>query len=196
MKAFKITEAELVILSLVAEKPVYGYEIDQIIQQRGMREWTAIGFSSIYYLLKKIEDKGWISGKASGSSKQGLQRTIYSITSAGLRTCRDATIQTLSSPRGMPNIFLTALLNLPILSSQQIQDALCKYKQALLLKKNELELKKENQSPSLPLHVNLIFDYSIHAINSDIDWVDNALEKIIDPSISRSQQNGKRTYRS
>ena len=196
MKASKITEAELVILSLVAEKPVYGYEIDQIIQQRGMREWTAIGFSSIYYLLKKIEDKGWISGKTSGSSKQGLQRTIYSITSAGLRTCRDATIQTLSSPRGMPNVFLTALLNFPLLSTQQIKKALGQYKQALLIKKKELELKKEYQSPSLPLHANLIFDYSIHAINSENDWIENVLEILADSAISRSHQNGKRTYRS
>lgn len=192
MKASKITEAELVILSLVAEKPVYGYEIDQIIQQRGMREWTAIGFSSIYYLLKKIKDKGWITGKSSGSTKQGLQRTIYTITSAGLKTCREATLQTLSTPHGMPNVFLTALLNLPLLSSQQIQESLRKYKQALLLKKNELEQKKENQSPSLPLHVNIIFDYSIHAMNSEISWIDSVLKQLSVPSVSLPQQNRKR----
>lgn len=192
MKASKITEAELVILSLVAEKPVYGYEIDQIIQQRGMREWTAIGFSSIYYLLKKIKDKGWITGKSSGSTKQGLQRTIYTITSAGLKTCREATLQTLSTPHGMPNVFLTALLNLPLLSSQQIQESLRKNKQALLLKKNELEQKKENQSPSLPLHVNIIFDYSIHAMNSEISWIDSVLKQLSVPSVSLPQQNRKR----
>jgi DNA-binding PadR family transcriptional regulator len=160
-----------------------------------MREWTAIGFSSIYYLLKKIERKGWISGKASGSNSQGLQRTIYTITYAGLRTCREATIKTLSTPQGMPNAFLTALLNLPLLTSQQILKALSKYKQTLLKKKNELELKKEDQSPSLTLHVNLIFDYSIHAINSEIDWIDNALEKISGQFIYPSQHNGKRINR-
>jgi len=184
MKASKITEAELVILSLVAEKPVYGYEIDQIIQQRGMREWTAIGFSSIYYLLKKIENKGWITGKTSGSNRQGLHRTIYTITSVGLRTCREATLQTLSAPRGMPNGFLTALLNLPLLSNQQIQEALCKYKKALLMKIKELELKKENQPPRLPLHVDFIFDYSIHAINSEINWIDNILKQLSNRPIS------------
>lgn len=192
MKTFKITEAELVILSLVAEKPVYGYEINQIIQQRGMREWTAIGFSSIYYLLKKIEEKGWITGKASGPTKQGLQRTIYSITTSGLKTCQDASFQILSTPRRMPNDFLTALLNLPLLSSQQVQDALSKYKQALRLKKKELERKKENQSPSLPLHVNFIFDYSIHAIYSEINWIDSVLKQFNDPSISLSKHNGQR----
>ena len=195
MKAYKITEAELVILSLVAEKPVYGYEIDKIIQQRGMREWTAIGFSSIYYLLKKIENKGWITSKASGSSKQGLQRTIYSITSTGLRTCREETVKTLSTPCGMPNVFLTALLNLPLLSSQQIQKALGKYKQALLMKKKELEMKKENQSAGLPLHANFIFDYSIYAITSEISWIDNVFKQLSDPSTSLSQSDRKRLIR-
>ncbi len=195
MKASKITEAELVILSLVAEKPVYGYEIDQIIQQRGMREWTAIGFSSIYYLLKKIMNKGWVTGKASGSNRQGLQRTIYTITYAGLRTCREATLQTLSAPRGMLNGFLTALSNLPLLTSQQILEALSKYKQALLMKKKELEQKKENQSPGLPAHVNFIFDYSIHAINSEIDWIDNTLKQLSIPSVSLLQQNRKRPFK-
>lgn len=196
MKASNITEAELVILSLVAEKPVYGYEIDQIIQQRGMREWTAIGFSSIYYLLKKIENKGWITGKASGSYRQGLQRTIYTITTAGLKTCREATLKTLSTPRGMPNVFLTALLNMPLLSSPQIREALSKYKEALLKKINELELKKKNQSPRIPLHVNFIFDYSNHAINCEINWIDNVLKQLSDPSFSLSQYDGKRPIKS
>ncbi len=196
MKTSKITETELVILSLVAEKPVYGYEIDQIIQQRGMREWTAIGFSSIYYLLKKIEDKGWTTSEASGSTKQGLQRTIYTITTAGLKTCREATLKSLSTPRGMPNVFLTALLNLPLLSSQQIQEALSKYKEALLMKINELELKKENQSPLLPLHVNFIFDYSNHAIHSEINWIDNVLKQLSDPSNPLLQKSRKKTNRS
>jgi DNA-binding PadR family transcriptional regulator len=48
-----MTNAELAILSLVVEKPRHGYQIEQVIEERGMREWTEVGFSSIYYLLKK-----------------------------------------------------------------------------------------------------------------------------------------------
>ena len=50
-----MTNAELAILSLIGESPRHGYEIEQVIEARGMREWTEIGFSSIYYLLKKLE---------------------------------------------------------------------------------------------------------------------------------------------
>ncbi len=50
-----LTDAELLLLGLVAEMPRHGYELDQVIQQRSMREWTQIGFSSIYFVLGKLE---------------------------------------------------------------------------------------------------------------------------------------------
>ncbi|HUV26505.1 MAG TPA: PadR family transcriptional regulator, partial [Anaerolineales bacterium] len=55
-----MTNAELAILSLIAEQPRHGYDIEQVIEARGMREWTEIGFSSIYYLLNKLEKDGMI----------------------------------------------------------------------------------------------------------------------------------------
>ncbi len=84
MPSTEMTDAEYAILSLVAEKPAYGYEIEQIIETRGMKEWTAIGFSSIYYQLKKMEEKRWIISKITYSQNQGLKRKIYSITKNGL----------------------------------------------------------------------------------------------------------------
>ena len=50
-----MTNAELAILSLVVEQPRHGYEIERVIGERGMREWTEVGFSTIYSLLKKLE---------------------------------------------------------------------------------------------------------------------------------------------
>jgi DNA-binding PadR family transcriptional regulator len=58
-----LTDAELLLLGLVAEMPRHGYELDQVIQQRGMREWTEIGFSSIYFVLGKLEKLGLATAK-------------------------------------------------------------------------------------------------------------------------------------
>ena len=74
-----VTEAELMILGLLAERPRHGYEIEEVIEARGMREWTAIGFSSIYYLLNKLEKGG---GKrpelAESRMEQGVPRDFSS----------------------------------------------------------------------------------------------------------------------
>ena len=42
-----LSDAEFAILSLLGEDDHHGYEIEALIEARGMREWTAIGFSSI-----------------------------------------------------------------------------------------------------------------------------------------------------
>jgi DNA-binding PadR family transcriptional regulator len=57
-----MTNAELAILSLIAEKPRHGYEIEQVIEERGMRDWTEVGFSSIIH-TKKLEQNGWIDNR-------------------------------------------------------------------------------------------------------------------------------------
>jgi len=64
-----MTNAELAILSLVAERPRHGYEIEQVIAERGMRDWTEVGFSSIYYLLKKLEQEHLIESRLEATDR-------------------------------------------------------------------------------------------------------------------------------
>ena len=67
-----LTNTELAILGLVAEQPKHGYQIEQDIAARGMRDWTEIGFSSIYYVLNKLE-VGRMAGQR-GSSRPERRR--------------------------------------------------------------------------------------------------------------------------
>ena len=82
-----MTNAELAILSLVAEAPRHGYEIEQIIEERGMREWTEIGFSSIYYLLKKLEKVDCVESELILTQGRGKARRVYQITAEDLWHC-------------------------------------------------------------------------------------------------------------
>jgi DNA-binding PadR family transcriptional regulator len=83
-----VTNAELAILSLVAERPCHGYEIEQLIEARGMRDWTEIGFSSIYYLLKKLK-KRLVWGQLEPAAR-GPARQVYRLTGAGDQAWRAA----------------------------------------------------------------------------------------------------------
>ena len=58
-----MTNAELTILSLVAEGPRYGYEIQSLIDERELRDWLAIGSSSIYYVLNKLESQHMLTSE-------------------------------------------------------------------------------------------------------------------------------------
>ena len=76
-----ISNPELTILSLVAQGCEYGYEIEQVIQDRNMRAWTEIGFSSIYRILNKLEEKGLVDSKPGEKQGRGPSRKVYELTS-------------------------------------------------------------------------------------------------------------------
>ena len=69
MKIKKLTDAELMILGLLAEMPRHGYELEQVIEKRALREWTEIGFSSIYFVLGKLEKSKLVSAKKAVDAK-------------------------------------------------------------------------------------------------------------------------------
>jgi DNA-binding PadR family transcriptional regulator len=171
MNQSKITNAELAILSLVAEQPVHGYQIEQIIIERGMREWTEIGFSSIYYLLNKLEKKGWIKSQMQNAIHQGPTRRVFTATSAGLQTCKLETLAALSEPRTSPNHFQMGLANLPLLDKSEIFNALKHYEDFLIRKNEELNYKKNSYGISIPRHVIALFDHSQHSIEGELRWV-------------------------
>lgn len=55
--SIKTSLTEELILGLLAEQPRHGYQIEKLIEDREMRRWTEVGFSSIYYVLDKLEKK-------------------------------------------------------------------------------------------------------------------------------------------
>ena len=93
-----MTNAELTILSLIAEQPRHGYDIEQVIEQRGMRDWTEVGFSSIYFLLNKLEKDGMVKSRLEKSQGKGPARKVYSITAEGKRAHTQGSLAALSTP--------------------------------------------------------------------------------------------------
>jgi len=92
-----MTNAELAILSLIIEQPRHGYNLEQVIEERGMRNWTEIGFSSIYYILRKLEKAGLIESHTEPSEGKGPGRKVYQVTSAGRKTWYAAALESLST---------------------------------------------------------------------------------------------------
>lgn len=72
---------ELAILSLLAEQPLYGFEI---ARQIGERTGGALKFTlaSLYPLLYDMEKRGWVEGRWQANSA-GRDRRYYRLTSAG-----------------------------------------------------------------------------------------------------------------
>lgn len=171
-----MTSAELAILSLITEQPCHGYEIEQVIEERGMREWTELGFSSIYYLLKKLESKGLIEGELE-QAERGPARKVYRITPNGTEALHASVLDALSVPgRSYPPLLL-GLTNLPIIPPAEALDALCQYHTALTQRLEGLQTSWKSQQP-LPHFVDALFDYSITMIKAEMRWATKFIRQL------------------
>lgn len=170
--------AQLALLSLLAEKPMHAYEIAQLIEERGMREWTAIGFSSVYYALKKMHLAGWLTQRQAESEIGGPQRNIYALTPAGYKLWKTAVITAISEPHPGDNPFLIGISAIPLLDHSDTKRALLGYLDILYKKELHLTEKIQSYASHAPHHVHAMFDYSLKQIRAAIAWVDQWLNTL------------------
>ena len=172
-----MTNAELAILSLIAEKPQHGYQIEQVIEERGMREWTEVGFSSIYYLLKKLEKNGFIEGRIEQQAGRGPARTVYYLTETGQEAWRGAMLEALSTPHRCYTPFLLALGNFPAVSIDEALTALQQYRDSLVERVTHIREREEAQRPLL-YFVEAMFDYSLTLVGAELEWIEKFIKQL------------------
>jgi DNA-binding PadR family transcriptional regulator len=172
-----MTNTEIAILSLIVEAPRHGYEIEQIIEARGMRDWTEIGFSSIYYILKKLEEKGLVKSALEKTPGRGPARKIYRPTEQGQREWHTAALIALSQPASRTSPFLMGLAALPAFNPEEVEGALTNYLAALEKEISRLKNRMAAQEP-IPPFVEAMFSYSLSQIKAEQDWVSNYLSEV------------------
>src|SRR3982750_1905595 len=80
-RELKKGSAELLILSLLEDRPRHGYEIGQLIEVRS-RGALRFNVASLYPLLYRLEKRGWIRGRWTEKAGQ-RRRRYYRLTPAG-----------------------------------------------------------------------------------------------------------------
>src|SRR5947199_8801424 len=80
-RELKKGSAELLILSLVEDRPRHGYDIGQLIELRS-RGTLRFNVASLYPLLYRLEKRGWIRGRWVEKPQQ-RRRRYYRLTRAG-----------------------------------------------------------------------------------------------------------------
>ena len=172
MTSKELTDSELLLLGLVAEMPRHAYELEQVIEQRGMREWTQIGFSSIYFVLGKLEEKGLIAGETPVSAKA---RKRYRMTKTGEKALAHQTLAALKAVRPTYPSLLMGMMHWPVLTRKEALDALQARKEAVAGELARLANIHFEQQP-LPDHVDAMFEYSIGQLKAEAEWIATTFE--------------------
>jgi len=165
-----LTAAELTLLGLLVEQPRHGYELETVITERGMREWTEIGFSSIYYLLTKLRERGLVTqadGPRSGTSKA---RKVYAATEDGRQACAAAAEEAIAEVHPVHPRVLVGLANQPAVDHERVLLALDRRAQALAARIEHVR-RAGSEDQNLPDFVRALFDYSLSQLSAEQAWL-------------------------
>jgi DNA-binding PadR family transcriptional regulator len=170
MQEQNLSNAELAILSLIAEKPRHGYELESVIEERGMRAWTEVAFSSIYFILNGLVKKELATSSLQPAAGRGPARKVYSATTSGYVLLHDGIVHAISGTQHDDQRFLLGLSCLPLLNAEEAKYSFTQRIHFLQEKIEELSAHPVFHQPGFPLHVKAMFEYSLHMLHAELDW--------------------------
>src|SRR4051812_21071865 len=90
MSTEKLTTPDLVLLSLLAERPMHGYQANTLLEFRKVRDWAGVSRPQVYYSLDKLSKRGLIRSIEAGDESGGPERQVFETTARGKSALADA----------------------------------------------------------------------------------------------------------
>lgn len=178
----KLTTADLVVLSLLAEEPMHGYQVVSQLHYRDAKDWVECSRPQVYYSLKKLHQLKYIVPSKSVSSALGPERMQFKITRAGVLAMNEALAKEDWAIQRPPPAFITWMALSSHLSKKASKHIIQVRKQFL---KKELEREQKtlkdvvvDDGPMI-ISARLMVSFTIQAFEAELKWLDeveNALE--------------------
>src|SRR5271155_1683378 len=89
-RKFALTTPDLVLLSLLAERPMHGYQANAELERREIRDWAGISRPQVYYSMEKLAGMGFIRVAKSDEPTAGPERSVFMTTARGCNALADA----------------------------------------------------------------------------------------------------------
>ena len=82
-KKTDLTVPDLVLLSLLAEQPMHGYQANLELERRQVQDWAGVSRPQVYYSLDKLVRLGLIKEAGDPEPALGPERRIFATTAKG-----------------------------------------------------------------------------------------------------------------
>jgi DNA-binding PadR family transcriptional regulator len=186
----EITNVEFVLLQIISDKiEISGYEINQLIKERGYKEWADIGTTSIYVGLNKLSKKKLVNSYID-TAKQGrgpIPRK-FEITNDGKKLLKQEIILALSSSRERDYRFDLALAAIPFLTTEEVVAALKKRKDFLTEVADSIKHKLEAQGgKKVPINLRALYWHPLVLIKHEIEFMDSLIQDLFEKNNSKKK---------
>src|SRR6202790_5913583 len=86
-----LTTPDLVLLSLLAERPMHGYQANLELERREVRDWAGISRPQVYYSMEKLAQFGLVrASEIDAPAAAGPERRVFQTTAKGRAALADA----------------------------------------------------------------------------------------------------------
>jgi DNA-binding PadR family transcriptional regulator len=173
----KLTTPDLVVLALLCERPMHGYDAVGELERREVRDWAGISRPQVYYSLKKLEAARLIEPVTEVEPGLGPERRIFRPTSAARAAMASTLEDEAWATQRPPPPFVTWM----VLSLHARKPAI---KRQLMRRRAFLEanIDKERQTlrqiraeegPLQPIALAIV-DLAIRQFELELRWLDEA----------------------
>jgi DNA-binding PadR family transcriptional regulator len=175
--------AKLIILGLLQEGPMHGYEVKQRIEREEMAEWAGISYGAIYSALNRLARDGFVEKAGTEQVGKRPSRDVYRVTESGhdefLRLLREAlsVAEHRISPIDVGTRFMGAL------PRAEAQALLRRHKETLEevlahhIQERARIVTGYEHTPYLE-GICVLFDHGITHVQAEIKWLDQVLDKL------------------
>lgn len=83
MNNIKLTRADLIVLSLLLERPMHGYELAQEYDRQEVKDWASVSKAQVYYALTKLDKSELIIAEPGDEADGQRGKTAYRVSPQG-----------------------------------------------------------------------------------------------------------------
>jgi len=173
----------LSLLSLLAQQPMYPYEMAQTLRARGKDKNFKINWGSLYTVVNNLEKYGFI--EEAGTVREGRQpeRTTYQITARGLAELRDWMAELLSVPEDENGGFVTALSEAGIMPPDEVISLLTVRLENLTKDNASQQADLTRWAERLPRMLLIEAEYQLAMRLAQATWVRGILRELVEGTI-------------
>ncbi len=171
-----LTIPDLVILGLLHEKPMHGYDINRELKRRDVQDWASVSRAQVYYSLKKMNEIGVILEEPGTTEADESRRQVFRITEEGRALYRSALKDPFwSGERAVPRFMTWAALSLAGEddSRRDLLDLRLSFLKKELEKEKETLDRMEIRDPRKRQIVRGSIRYMMKCFEAEIEWIES-----------------------
>ncbi len=175
MGTLAVTPLDLLVLGLLQERPMHGYELYQRIKTERIDRWFNISMPGVYYALGKLRDRGYVSEIR--QRRGSVDKAIYLLTDAGQQAFFEALEAHVA---GHIPIHFDYDLSIYLLNRLPIDRALALMEQRMeALRQWQMQVRESmEQEQDLNPRLRAIFDHTLRFTTMERMWMGELIESI------------------